>query len=163
MITKRLMVEYLVLVGIPLAVILVLLQFGEYIQAAPAIDGAWVMQAESPPGANQCSAAVAGFGGRSLVISQSGRYLTAIWDHRPRTKLYGVLEHREFTLTALGDSESGCHEATARLNGRIVDRNSGRSLEARLQLPGCEGCAELAFYSNPRAIGRRAVPARGYH
>lgn len=163
MITKRLVVEYLILVGIPLAIILVLLRFGEQIQAAPTIEGAWVMQAETPSGANPCSQVLAGLGGRSLVISQSGRHITAIWDHRPRTKLYGVLEHREFTLSALGTAETGCDEAAAMLNGRIVDGNGGRTIEARLQLPGCAGCAELEIYSNPRAIGRSAVPARGYH
>jgi hypothetical protein len=163
MITKRLFIDYLILVGIPLAIIVVLLQFGEYIQAPPTIDGAWVMQAESPESANPCWEVLSSFGGRSLVISQSGRYISAIWDHRPRTRLYGLLENREFTLSSLRSSETGCDEAAARLNGRIVDGNGGRSLEARLQLPGCGDCAELEIYSNPRAIGRSAVPARGYH
>ena len=164
MVAKKLLIDYMMLVGIPLAAVLVILKLGEQLKAAPAIDGAWMMQMDAPRDASACASTFASFGGRSLVISQSGRYLTAIWDHQPRTKLYGSLRDHAFTLSsARPASKTGCDDAALLLEGRIVDGNGARSLEARLRLPDCSGCGELALYSSPRSIGRRAVPVRGYH
>lgn len=163
-IAKKLLRDYLILVGIPLVIVLAILKFGEHIQAALAIDGPWVMQTDLPPDASPCADALASFEGRNLVISQSGRYLTAIWDHEPRTKFYGSLRDRAFSLSSLAStSKTGCGASALLLEGRIVDGNGARSLEARLRLPDCGGCGELALYSSPRSIGRRAVPVRGYH
>ena len=164
MVAKKLLLDYMMLVGIPLAIVLVILKLGEHLQASPAIDGAWVMQTDALQDTSPCASTFASFGGRSLVISQSGRYLTAIWDHQPRTKLYGSLRDHAFSLSSVRPpSKTDCGNAALLLEGRIVDGNGARSLEARLRLPDCSACQELALYSSPRSIGRRAVPVRGYH
>lgn len=161
---RKLLVDYLILVGIPALIVVAILKFGENMRGTPAIDGAWVMRSELPKNPGPCDSLRAAFSGRSLVISQSGRYLTAIWDDEPRRKLYGSLEHRKFRLSSLGGpAQDGCDAAKLLLDGEIVDGNGARSLEARLMLPECGGCGEFTFYANARSISRRAVPVRGYH
>lgn len=161
MVKKRLVAGYLTLVGLPLVAVLLILKLGEGIQPPPAIDGAWLMEATEPMAGGDCAGFLGGFAGRTLTVSQSGRFLSASWDHQPQTTMRGTLEGNEFTLSSAGEPQGGCEQGPLRIDGLVLEAGGKHALDARLSAPACDGCGELKL-SSPSQSGRSATgSARG--
>jgi hypothetical protein len=163
MVAPRLVVGYFSLVGLPLLVVLLILKLGEGIHAQPSIDGSWVMEAQSQPQTSgDCSRFLGEFVGHTLMVSQSGRFLAASWDHRPEIKMRGLLEGSEFTLNSAGRVRDGCEEAPLRIDGRLLEAAGKHALDAHLSVPECSACGELKLVSLSRGGRSAAVLPRGF-
>ena len=162
MIARRLVVGYLSLVGLPLLAVLLILKFGEGIPALPAIEGSWVMEAQTQAEGGACSAFLGEFAGRTLSVSQSGRFLAASWDHRPKTRMRGLLEGSQFTLTSVGEPRGACEEGPLQIEGLVFDAKGMHALDARLSVPACGGCGELKLVSLSRGGRSAAVLPKGF-
>jgi hypothetical protein len=163
MIARRLTIGYLCLVGLPLVVVLLIVRLGESIRALPAVEGSWVMEAPAQPRpAGDCAGFLQGFAGRTLSVSQSGRFLAASWDHQPKTKLRGLLEGSEFTLSSAGKLRDACEEAPLRIEGLVLEAAGKHTLSASLSVPTCVGCGELKLVSVSRGGSSAAVLPRGF-
>jgi hypothetical protein len=163
MIARRLVIGYCFLVGMPLLGVLLILKLGEGIRALPSIQGSWVMEArgEQTP-AGECASLFSEFSGQTLTVSQSGRFLAASWEHRPRMRLRGLLEGDEFTLLAVGRAEGACQTASLRIDGCVVRAGRKRGLDARLSVPECAACGELRLVSVSGGGGTAAVLPTGF-
>jgi hypothetical protein len=163
MIARRLAIGYLCLVGLPLIAVLLIVKLGEGIPALPSVEGSWAMEAPAQPApAGECAGFLQGFGGRTLSVSQSGRFLAASWDHQPKIKLRGLLEGSEFTLSSAAKLRGACEEAPLRIDGLVLDAAGQRTLSARLSVPACAACGELKLVSVSRGGGTAAVLPRGF-
>jgi hypothetical protein len=168
---KRLVAGYLTLVGLPLLLVLLILKLGEGIRPPPSIDGAWVMDAKTnsretesqktEAGAD-CAGYLGAFSGRTLTVSQSGRFLSASWDHYPETTLRGQLEGKQFTLTSGGKPTGACDAAPLRIEGLLLETEGKHALDARLSVPSCRGCGELELVSLSHNGSSTAVLPRGF-
>jgi hypothetical protein len=163
MVAKRLVAGYCTLVGLPLLVVLLVLKLGEGITAAPTIDGAWVMDARADSaGDGDCAAFLEQFGGRTLTVSQSGRFLSASWEHRPDTTLRGELAGDRFTLSSAGEAQGSCEQAPLRIDGHLLGAQGKHTLNARLSLPSCAACGGLELVSLSHNGSAAAVLPRGF-
>jgi hypothetical protein len=163
MIARRLAVGYLCLVGLPVVAVLLIVKLGEGIQALPAVEGSWVMEAPAqplPPG--ECAAFLRGFAGRTLSVSQSGRFLAASWEHQPKTKMRGLLEGSEFTLSSAGRLRDACEGAPLRIDGLVLGAAGKHTLSASLSVPECAECGQLRLVSLSRGGGSAAILPRGF-
>lgn len=163
MIARRLVVGYFFLVGLPLLGVLLILKVGEGIPALASVQGSWVMEApDPPPAAGECSSFFNEFAGQTLNVSQSGRFLAASWDQRPKIRLRGLLEGDEFTLMSVGRPKGACETASLRIEGRVVRGARKRTLDARLSVPQCAACGELRMVSVLGGDGTAAVLPKGF-
>jgi hypothetical protein len=163
MVAKRLVAGYFTLVGLPLLVVLLVLKLGEGIAAPPAIDGAWVMEARGvAPADGDCSAFLQEFGGSTLTVSQSGRFLSASWEHRPDTTLRGELAGDRFTLSSAGEAQGTCEQAPLRIDGYLLQAQGTHALDVRLSLPSCNACGGLELVSLSHNGGAAGVLPRGF-
>ena len=156
MVVKRLVAGYAAMVGVPLLILLIVFSAGSKLVAPPAIDGAWTMQPASPA-LEGCPQAVADVAGGALVISQSGRHLTAHWTHDKARGLSGVIDERRFVLCSARRSNEECSLDPGRLEGRILEEDGARRLEVRLPPESGAECKELIVQSGWREI-KRGLP-----
>ncbi|HEY7616305.1 MAG TPA: hypothetical protein VH744_05845 [Terriglobales bacterium] len=163
MVAKRLVAGYFTLVGLPLLVVLLVLKLGEGITAPLTIDGAWVMEAQAEPVASgDCSGFFQQFAGRTLTVTQSGRFLSASWEHRPDATLRGELAGDRFTLSSGGEVQGNCEQAPLRIDGHLLETQGKHALDARLSLPSCAACGELQLVSLSHNGSATAVLPRGF-
>jgi hypothetical protein len=112
---RRLILEYAVLVGIPLLGVAAILRLGQNVTAPPSIGGMWRIEADW----TGCDAPPV-----EMRVKQSGRYVEIeLRDHR----LQGVLDRSQ--LSAAGAGESSQLTATI----------ANASMRGALKLPA--GCA----------------------
>jgi hypothetical protein len=118
---------YLVLVGIPLAGLFALLDWGQRLVPPPAVGGRWTIV---EPGAAACPGLPAGV---VLSIEQSGRFLQLRFDDLPAAD--GRLDDGTITAsipaTLVGCGEGLALEATLDDSGRLV---------GQLGQAGCNAC-----------------------
>jgi hypothetical protein len=163
MIARRLVVGYVTLVGVPLLAVLLILRLGEDLQAPPSIDGSWVMARQVPSqAAGGCSEFLGQFAGRTLILSQSGRYIAGAWDHLPDRKMRGRLEGNEFLLSSEGDPQGACDKAPLRIEGSVSAAAPEHALQARLVAPACEACGEVKLVSVSHSPRSAAALLRGF-
>lgn len=154
MVMKRLLSGYLLMVGIPLVVIVIVMHAGRDIVAPPSIGGDWVMQWEQPDAAARCEERLPEAVGGSLGISQSGRHLTAFWNEDGASAMKGTLDQGQFTLCPVGTSTESCSSDPLHLSGRILEENGERRLEVRLD-PLSDDCQDLVLLSSWRKVTLR--------
>ena len=71
------LLRYGLMVGLPLCVLLTMLELGKGITAATPVAGEWRLEALSPSGTTGCDAGEILGGAGTLTVSQAGQFLTA--------------------------------------------------------------------------------------
>lgn len=112
MINRRLLIEYVLMVGLPLVLLIAVLHQGRTLQAPAAVEGTWkfILNGSDATGGS-CDPLFRDASGFAMLVSQSGSYLTATMIDSGRRVLHGRSEGSDFWL------ESG------RLNGPIPNSN----------------------------------------
>lgn len=140
---SRVLFEYLALVGVPIATILVALNLGTSVAAPPHVAGRWVVTAVNRGTvAGECLATASSQGQVVMRVRQSGRYVSARllgWSGAPAN---GQIVDSQLAI-AWDDAAAPCLGAL-RLKARLVDEPDGRVLAGFLDLPGCPQCGHAA-------------------
>jgi len=137
--------QYIILVGIPVATVLILVHLGEMTMKAPAfIGGNWAL--ETIAATEGEGSACPGFGFDSepvLSISQSGLYLEIAFNDRDHTTLSGVLT--DLTLNAQKSTDSATFVFDA-----VIDRQPEPDrLEGTLVISSCDESLSLIGNRRP--------------
>lgn len=155
----RHLLSYLLFVGIPLAGLLGVLRVGQGLEAPRAVHGSWAVQPMAASG-RVCTRYLLSDADSTLIISQSGRQLTATLGPRAEVGLKGSVTGNEVALEGVilpgtTPRHMACSEGdTLRLTARLSAVREVRQLEARLWSSGCADCG---------AVGFTAARPREYH
>lgn len=163
MLMKRLVGGYVAMVGIPLLIIVLVLNAGSGLSAPPSIDGAWTIQPVSAKPAGACSGELSLLAGGRLVIAQSGRHLRARWNQDPASVMSGMIDQNRFILCSLGPATVECALNAMHLSGIMLDENGARRLELRLNPAPGGSCQEAVLLSAWREIESKAPAVREYN
>jgi hypothetical protein len=156
----RVLIQYLLLVGLPAIGIAAALQAGTTVRAPADISGQWHVTAISRgtvPGS--CLASVGRDGPIPLRITQSGRYLSARmrgWHHRAS----GSIESGRITLDWPGVQEPPCVRAV-RIDAQVAKETDGQlSLSGTMRIRDCSECGVARFVAEKQAtaVVRSEVP-----
>lgn len=140
-------VMYLLLVGIPVLLVIGVLQFGSSLTPPISVGGVWNVEVPAQT-ANLCGITAFHSDQPALTISQSGSNLQLTFNDEAKTSLSGVLEdtngtsgdRSQATITA---RVSNSQELTLRAT---VDRASTPNrLRAELNAAGCPSGAVVSF------------------
>jgi hypothetical protein len=147
---SRMVMQYLLLVGLPVVGIATALQAGAKVQAPPDVSGRWVVTAISRgtvPGS--CLASVGRDGPIPLRIRQSGGYLSARmrgWNGHASGRIEGF----RITIDWPDAQETACVNAL-RVDARLEEQPGGdRTLTGTMRIPGCLECGVASFVAEKR-------------
>lgn len=146
MLKNHLALGYVLLVGIPLLILIGVLQAGAGLTAPPAVSGKWVLE----PAAAACGE-ILGRGRATLNITQSGPALVMTFEDARKTTLTGTAETGRLSGFA---SAAGCGNSI-RLQADITGNPSRRSLRGQLIFDGCGACPQVAFRAGKLQSGER--------
>lgn len=141
---------YLIFVGLPLAGLLVCLQYGLRLSAPASVDGIWRITAKSVEEFHlPCIVPQAPHREPSIAISQSGKYLSVSLSAGATVAANGTIAGREISVsgeTPAGSNGSGCEKHSMLIVRATTDsENQPRSLEGVLSADGCAACAPVPF------------------
>lgn len=151
------------MVGIPLLIIVLVLNAGSGLSAPPSIDGAWAVQPVSARPAGACSEELSLLAGGRLVIAQSGRHLRARWNENPASVMSGMIDQDRFILCSLGPASEGCALNAVHLSGIMREERGARRLEIRLSPVAGGSCQEAVLLSAWREVESKAPAVREYN
>jgi len=160
---KRLVGAYVAMVGIPLLIIVFVLNAGSDLSAPPSIDGAWAIQPVSAKPAGACSEELSLLAGGRLVIGQSGRHLRARWNEKSASVMSGTIDQNRFILCSLGSATEECALNAVHLTGIMLEENGARRLEIHLHPAAGGSCEEAVLLSAWRVIESKAPAVREYN
>ena len=163
MLMKRLVGGYLAMVGIPLLIIVFVLDAGSGLSAPPSIDGAWAIQPVSARPAGACTGELSLLAGGRLVIAQSGRHLRARWNENSPSVMSGMIDQNRFILCSLGPATEECALNAVHLSGIMREESGARRLEIRLNPAPGGSCQEAVLLSAWREIDSKAPAVREYN
>jgi hypothetical protein len=140
------------LVGVPVAGLLVILRVGRALEAPPSIGGDWQVEARLPAAlAPPCAALVRPSAQPALTVSQSGVYLSLTYRGGATAGMDGTLRGDSlFTgaapLSRIAPRRVRCEPGDAITLRARVDRSAGPArMTGVLSLPGCPECGEVPF------------------
>lgn len=141
---SRVLCEYLALVGVPIAAILVALHLGTSVAAPPHVAGRWVVTAVNRGTvAGECLATASSHGQVVMRVRQSGRYVSVRLLGWSGAAANGQIADSQLAI-AWDDAAAPCLGAL-RLKARLVDEPDGRRvLVGSMDLPGCPECGHTA-------------------
>ena len=159
LITRRLVVAYVLLVGLPLALLLTILRVGSHLHAPLSVSGAWTVTADlTPLAGTRCKDLIENIRQPFLNVSQSGSKLIFNLNNSPGTAIPGAIRDSTVIMDQGQElpSPGGCGDPQAiRLEARIGNRGSERIMTGILGFRGCDVCAPVSF----RAVrNARAAP-----
>ena len=130
--TNRLVLGYLLLVGVPLLVMLTTSELGKGLTAEPALAGEWSFRWDG------LDASCTGFA--AATITQSGQDLSISWKgaHSP-VWLATVMQRAVESQGACGDGR------TARLQAQVTGDKAHRELYGHLLVSSCSECRPVTF------------------
>ena len=153
MFNRRLLIEYLLMVGLPLLMLLGVLQRGRGLEAPSAVHGSWRLAVDESPGpASPCEERLDKLNGSLLEITQSGNYLDANVKSAERTALRGRSEGRTLWLESVPRENSVLNGDLLRLTGTVTSAG-GRVIWGAVLMPRLVDCAPRGF--------RAVLPAGG--
>ena len=157
---RRIVTHYLVMVGVPVIGILIVLELGRSLTAAPAIAGRWQIEPGAPlSGLAACLAGGTPAADPVLTISQSGQYLAGRLggaDAGRGTALEGTLHARMLSLTAAAPAR-GCPGPLV-LRATIVDDGAARRLHGTLHVRACPRCGKVPISARRMPAGTELAP-----
>jgi hypothetical protein len=156
---KRLVISYVLLVGIPLLGVAGVLGAGRRLTAPISIAGSWDLQID--PSTNQAQSCVARLGFTRptiLDISQSGRYLTLTLNNQTKVGLQGTLQGKTVAANLTSPLEASCGPAGLSLRAEVDPKDGPRIMSGILSFDGCPSCGSAKFQAVRQGLptGRRS-------
>lgn len=145
MISRRLLIEYLLMVGVPFILLLGVLHRGQALKAPADIQGDWQVAVNgSSVAGSSCETVLESLDGSPMTISQSGRYLTA-GINKEHLTLRGRSEGKSLWLESVPSKDSVLNGDMLRLTGAVVDEQDSRVIRGMLLMPRMMDCPPRAF------------------
>jgi hypothetical protein len=156
MFNRRLLIEYLLMVGLPLLLLLGVLQRGRGLEAPAAVHGSWRLAVDESPGpASPCEERLGNLNGSLMEITQSGNYLDASVRSAENTALRGRSEGRSLWLESVPRENSVLNGDLLRLTGTVANAGGGRVIQGTLLMPRLVDCAPRGFRAlSPEGAGQ---------
>jgi hypothetical protein len=152
----RLLLAYVILVGLPLLALIGILRAGQLVKPPVSLAGAWDVQADLNTVANvACRQWLVGIPQPFFSIVQSGASVTLSLNDSAKTTLAGTL--RAGALSANPPTSAGhiCSDTgTIRVEAKVSTPPGQRILTGLLALSDCDQCSPVPF---------RAVRREGDH
>lgn len=160
MVTRRLVVAYVLLVGLPLVLLLTILRAGSHLTAPISVGGAWTVTADlAPIAGTRCKELLENIRQPFINVSQSGTRLIFNLNDKAGTTIPGAIQDASVTMaqdSALS-SAGGCSDPqTIYLKAKVENQGPDRTMTGILGFRGCDACAPVSF----RAV-RKAHAANG--
>ena len=151
--SRRLILEYFLMVIIPLLGLVGVLELGKGLTPPPSLAGAWEVEVHLPANA-PCSLNLAPRR-QEITVSQSGQQLLVRVQSGAQEVLLGKIEGLRFIAAANEKSR-------LRMSARIEDPQGDPSMEGVFEALGQPGCAPVAFRAARKGASRGHSP-RGSH
>jgi hypothetical protein len=146
MITRRLLIEYLLMVGVPFILLLGVLHRGQTLKAPADIQGNWQLAVNGSSAAgSSCETVLRSLDGAAVTITQSGSYLTASMVNGEHSTLRGRSEGVSLWLESVPSEDSVLNGDMLRLTGAVVDEQDSRVIRGTLLMPRMVDCPPQAF------------------
>ena len=146
MIPRRLLIEYLLMVGVPFILLLGVLHRGQALEAPADIQGNWQLAVNGSSAAgSSCETVLGSLDGSVMTISQSGSYLNASMVHGEHLTLRGRSEGGSLWLESVPGKDSVLNGDMLRLTGAVVDEQDSRVIRGMLLMPRMVDCPPQAF------------------
>lgn len=144
---QRLVIFYVLLVGIPLLGVVGVLGAGGSLTAPISVAGSWDIQIDPSIAQAQSCVARLGFTHPTILdISQSGRYLTLTVNSQPKVGLQGTLQGKTVAANLTSPREASCSGAAGlSLAAEIDDKAVPRTMSGVLSFDGCPSCESANF------------------
>jgi hypothetical protein len=153
---KRLVVSYVLLVGIPLLGVVGVLGAGRRLTAPISVAGSWDFNID--PSGSEAQSCIAGLGvTRSTVmdISQSGRYLTLTLNSQPKLGLQGTLRGTTVVANFTSPLETSCDRASGFSMTAEIDKAAPRMMSGMWKFDGCPSCGSANFQAVRQVLSTR--------
>jgi hypothetical protein len=145
MISRRLLIEYVLMVGLPLILLLGVLHQGRTLKAPSNIEGSWKFALNGSSATGGCDPAVRDAAGFAMSISQSGSYLTAtMFNPEPRL-LRGRSEGSDLWFESVQLNGPSPSSDLLRLTGTVRNVQGGKLIRGALLMPRRVDCPPVAF------------------
>jgi hypothetical protein len=146
MLNRRLLIEYLLMVGLPLVLLVGVLHQGRTLQAPAAVEGTWKFTLNgSAATGGSCDPLLRDVSGFALSVSQSGSYLTATVVDSGRRVLRGRSEGSDFWLESVRLNGPNPNSNLLRLTGTVRNAQDGKLIWGALLMPRNMDCPPVAF------------------
>jgi len=149
--SKKFIVAYILLVGLPLLGLAGVLKAGRHLSAPVSVDGAWKLDNQLASG--QCSQTLAGLQDSGLNISQSGQNL--VLTSGPRSTGSGSIDGTDFSGSISLNEDQAC--GTANLTASIDNKTEPRSMSGTIYFAGCPNCTPLTYRAVRQTPSRRLM------
>ena len=145
----RLILAYILLVGLPLTGLLGILHAGQRLSAPASVGGAWYVDSNFDNVANDsCRHLLQSVKQPFMSISQSGSNLVISLNNPQKTALPGAIQGASLTMSAENASAGGCSDPQAiHVDGTIGKQGGQRVLAGTLAIAGCPDCAPVQFHA----------------
>jgi hypothetical protein len=157
--SKRFVVAYILLVGLPLLGLVGVLKVGHSVSAPVSIDGAWKLDVDNPV-SGPCGKALASLPTSAFNISQSGKNLVLNLNSRPAgsatidgNRFNGVLELSDVPV----DDQACPNHSTLHLLASVDAKTEPRVMTGTISVNGCARCATM----NYQAVRQDSAAKRG--
>jgi len=153
---RKLIVAYLILVGLPLLALLAILRGGERLTPPVSVGGAWNIDADfSALASTACKNLMLGVKQPLLSISQSGPSLALTFNNSQRTTLAGTINDTKLSTEPEHSDAStvgNCVDPRAiRVVAQVAKQAGQRILTGTLSLMDCAECAPIRFRATRQA------------
>ncbi len=155
MLKPKLVLTYVVLVGLPLLGLLGVLRAGRKLTAPVAVGGAWNLEADfTPLSGTPCGALLSGRKQPSLNISQSGTSVRFSIGDPVENGIPGTLQNSTLTMGTMGGespessvrSGVSCEDSQALyLKATVHPEGGKRVMTGTLGIHGCANCSPVSF------------------
>ena len=150
MLSRRLLIEYLFMVGVPLLLLIGVLQKGRGLSAPTAVHGKWRIEVDwLPDTASPCETTFQALDASGLEITQSGAYLDASVQNAEGTILRGRSEGVNLWLESVPSEESVLNGDLLRLTGTLMNVGGSRVIRGSFLMPRLVDCAPRGFRATP--------------
>ena len=152
MISRRLLMEYLLMVGLPLILLLGVLHQGRTLKAPAEVHGNWEIALNGSAGDGDCDPAVRhAAGGFAMLISQSGSYLTATMFNSEQRALRGRSEGSDLWFESVQRNGPSPSNDLLRLTGTVGNGQDSKLIRGTLLMPRRVGCPPMGFVARLQA------------
>lgn len=151
MVTRKLIGTYALLVGLPVLILLGVLEAGRELKAAASISGVWRVDSGFETGVDHaCFSNATANQPSTLAIEQSGRFISVSIAPSRLPAASGTIQGNDLRVNAAGGGREGisdlCNDQTPYRLSATLERNSGQSmLKGLVAVDGCATCQPVAF------------------
>lgn len=155
---RKLITLYVVLVGLPMAILLGTLKGGLRLSAPLAIGGNWTVDGGAELKSLLCLDADRSRE-LSLWVSQSGKYLVLDLNHSLGNGSPGAIEGNILTSAVMYPSAQACGDRELIMTAVIGRDTVPLAMSGSFVANGCAACAPAKF----TAVRQREIPLKGAH